>query len=134
YASRLVEQHGFRPEELDGVRKEVNEILDLALSYARDFRPRQEVFSFGDAWSGLGPAGEDRTAHTAVPRERLEQIAERAARIPEGFHAHPKVKKQYEQRLEMVRRGKGIDWGCAEMLAYGSLLLEGTAVRLSGQD
>ncbi|MEW6271026.1 MAG: 2-oxoglutarate dehydrogenase E1 component [Thermodesulfobacteriota bacterium] len=134
YASRLGEQHGFRPEELEAVRKEVNELLDLALSYARDFRPRQEVFSFGDAWTGLGPATADRTAATAVPRERLEGIAQRAARVPAGFHPHPKVQKQYEQRLEMVRRGKGIDWGCAEMLAYGSLLLDGTPVRLSGQD
>jgi 2-oxoglutarate dehydrogenase E1 component len=134
YARGLAERHGFRSDELEAVRKEVNEILDLALSYARDFRPRQEVFSFGDAWSGLGPATADRTAVTAVPRERLERIAERAARLPAGFHPHPKVQKQYEQRLEMVRRGKGIDWGCAEMLAYGSLLLEGTAVRLSGQD
>jgi len=134
YERELLEQHGFSKEELDGVRKEILEILDLALSYARDFRPRQEVFSFGDAWSGLGPAPDERSADTAVPRARLELIAERALQLPEGFHPHPKVLKQYEARLEMLRRGKGIDWGCAEMLAYGTLVLDGTPVRLSGQD
>jgi len=134
YAKHLLEQHAFTAGELDEVQKAFLEILDLALTYARDFRPRQEVFTYGDAWAGLGPAPEDRSAITAVPRERLEQIAARALVLPEGFHAHAKVYKQYEQRLEMVRRGKGIDWGCAEMLAYGSLLLEGTPVRLSGQD
>jgi 2-oxoglutarate dehydrogenase E1 component len=134
YAKQLIEQHGFTEAELDEVKKEFLEILDLALNYARDFRPRQEVFTFGDAWSGLGPAPDERGASTAVPRERLEQIAARALVMPAGFHPHPKVYKQYEQRLEMVRRGKGIDWGCAEMLAYGTLLLEGTPVRLSGQD
>ncbi len=134
YAKKLIEQHGFREHELEAVKKEVLEVLDLALAYARDFRPRQEVFSFGDAWSGLGPAGPDRTAATAVPAERLLQIAERAATPPPGFHVHSKVAKQYEQRVEALRRGRGIDWGCAEMLAYGSLLLEGTPVRLSGQD
>jgi len=134
YAEKLVAEHGFREDELEAVKKEFLEVLDLALSYARDFRPRQEVFTFGDAWTGLGPASADRSAATAVPAARLEQIAARAATVPEGFHPHPKVLKQYEQRLEMVRRGKGIDWGCAEMLAYGSLLLDGTPVRLSGQD
>ncbi|MFM7553433.1 MAG: thiamine pyrophosphate-dependent enzyme, partial [Actinomycetota bacterium] len=134
YAKQLIEKHGFTEAELDGVKKEFLEILDLALNYARDFRPRQEVFTYGDAWAGLGPAPEDRSASTAVPRERLEQIAARALVMPAGFQPHPKVLKQYEQRLEMVRRGKGIDWGCAEMLAYGTLLLEGTPVRLSGQD
>ena len=56
YAKTLLEQHGFTEQELDAVKKEILEILDLALSYARDFRPRQEVFTFGDAWTGLGPA------------------------------------------------------------------------------
>ena len=134
YAKTLVEKHGFTEDELETVKKDILEILDLALSYARDFRPRQEVFTFGDAWSGLGPAAEERHASTAVARERLEAIAERALEVPAGFVPHPKVHKQYEARLEMVRRGKGIDWGCAEMLAYGSLVLEGTPVRLSGQD
>jgi len=134
YAQALVERHGFTADELDGVKKEILEILDLALNYARDFRPRQEVFTFGDAWGGLGPAATDRSAVTAVPRGRLEQVAEQALALPAGFAPHAKVHKQYEARLEMVRRGKGIDWGCAEMLAYGTLLLEGTPVRLSGQD
>jgi 2-oxoglutarate dehydrogenase E1 component len=134
YAKELVAERGFTEEDLAAVKKDVLEILDLALSYARDFRPRQEVFTYGDAWIGLGPASGERGAATAVPRERLEQIAARALELPAGFNPHPKVTKQYQARLEMVRRGKGIDWGCAEMLAYGSLVLEGTPVRLSGQD
>jgi 2-oxoglutarate dehydrogenase E1 component len=134
YAKTLVEQHGFTEDELETVKKDILEILDLALSYARDFRPRQEVFTYGDAWTGLGPAPAERTAVTAVPRARLEQIATRALELPAGFHPHPKVLKQYEARLEMLRKGKGIDWGCAEMLAYGTLVLDGTPVRLSGQD
>ncbi len=125
---------GFEDAGLEAVRREFGEVLDLALQYARDFRPRQEVFTFGAAWSGLGDAGEDRTAVTAVPAEVLREIAERAAVVPAGFDAHPKVTRQYEARVEMVRRGNGIDWGCAEMLAFGSLLLEGTPIRLSGED
>ncbi|MFM7735105.1 MAG: 2-oxoglutarate dehydrogenase E1 component [Alphaproteobacteria bacterium] len=133
YQRRLVEE-GFEEAGLETTRREFGEVLELALQYARDFRPRQEVFTFGAAWSGLGEAGSDRAATTAVPADVLRGIAERAAIVPAGFEAHPKVAKQYEARLEMVRRGNGIDWGCAEMLAFGSLLLEGTPVRLSGED
>ncbi len=116
------------------IRAEVKEILDLALEYAREFKPRQEVHSFGDTWQGLGLAAGDRSAATAVATERLLEMAERMLQPPEGFSAHPKALKVYEQRLEAVRQGRGIDFGGAEMLALGSLLREGTAVRLSGQD
>ncbi len=134
YAHKLVERDGVAQQELDAIQRDALEILELALAYARDFRPRQQVFAFSGAWSGLGPAAADRSAHTAVARDRLAEIAARAARIPAGFRTHPKVEKQYVARVEMVRRGTGIDWGCAEMLAMGSLLLEGTPVRLCGED
>jgi 2-oxoglutarate dehydrogenase E1 component len=134
YDEKMIAAGDATREELDAIEKDVLEIFDLALQYARDFQPRQEVFSFGDSWSGLGPAGADRTARTAVAAPILEQIARRAAAAPEGFEVHPKVEKQYRARVEMVERGTGIDWGCAEMLAIGSLLLEGTPVRLCGED
>ena len=133
YQRRLVEA-GFDAAALEIVRRDFGEILDLALQYARDFRPRQEVFTYGAAWSGLGVAGGERAATTAVSADVLLSIAERAAVLPADFTAHPKVVKQYEARVEMVRRSNGIDWGCAEMLAFGSLLLEGTPIRLSGED
>jgi 2-oxoglutarate dehydrogenase E1 component len=134
YEEKLLREGAFTPAELEAVRSEVAEILELALSYARDFRPRQQVFSFGDAWEGFGPPPDDRIAATAVPAEALVEIAERAATLPTDFTAHPKVAKVYEARLEAVRKGRGIDWGGAEMLAFGSLMREGTSVRLSGQD
>jgi len=134
YEQKLLRENVFTPAELESVRSEVAEVLDLALSYARDFRPRQQVFSFGDAWVGFGPPPEDRGAETAVPAEVLAEIAQRAATFPADFAVHPKVAKVYEARVEAVRKGRGIDWGGAEMLAFGSLIREGTPVRLSGQD
>ena len=86
------------------------------------------------AWQGLGPAGEDRKVQTAVGKETLLDIAKRASEAPEHHKRHEKINKLYTERLEMVRRGKGIDYGCAEMLAFGSLLREGTPIRLAGQD
>jgi 2-oxoglutarate dehydrogenase E1 component len=69
-----------------------------------------------------------------VPADRLRAIADAARRVPEGFTPHKRALTVYGERNAMVERGDGLDWGCAEMLAYGSLLLEGIPVRLSGQD
>ena len=134
YEKRLLDEGSFTESELEAVHREVREVLDLALDYAREFRPRQEVFSFGDAWKQLGPAGDDRGAETKLPAETLRDIAERAAVFPPDHVPHPKVAKVYEDRVEMLKRGNGIDFGCAEMLAFGSLLREGTPIRLAGQD
>lgn len=134
YERKLREDGLFTDAELEAVHREVREVLDLALDYAREFRPRQEVFSFGDAWKGLGPAGEDRSADTKVDADVLADIATRALQFPDGHVSHPKVAKVYEERVEMVRREKGIDFGCAEMLAFGSILRDGTPIRLAGQD
>jgi 2-oxoglutarate dehydrogenase E1 component len=54
--------------------------------------------------------------------------------VPEGFHIHPKVKKLFEQRLEMAAGTRAFDYGMAELTAFASLVAEGTPVRLSGQD
>lgn len=134
YEKQLLANGKFDAQELAGIRDEIQESLDLALDYAREFQPRQEVFSFGDSWSGLAPAGEDRSAETALSAATLREIATRAAQMPEGFSPHKKVARVYQQRVEMLEEGKGIDFGCAEMLAFGSLLQEGVPVRLSGQD
>src|SRR5579872_6102483 len=71
---------------------------------------------------------------TGVAREKLEEITDGLMRVPQGFHLHPKLAKLLEQRAEMGHGRRAIDYGFAELLAYGSLVLEGTPVRLTGQD
>jgi 2-oxoglutarate decarboxylase len=71
---------------------------------------------------------------TAAPPELLERVSEGLARFPADFRLHPKLRGFLERRREVFRQGGPIDWALAEALAFGSLVLEGTAVRLSGQD
>ncbi len=134
YANRLLERGVIQPRDDEAMRRELREILDAALDYARDFMPRQRVFALGGLWKGFTWAGRDWSAQTGVPAERLRAVAEAAARIPHGFDAHPKQRRLLEERAAAVRTGVAIDWANAEALALGSLLLEGTAVRLAGQD
>jgi 2-oxoglutarate dehydrogenase E1 component len=71
---------------------------------------------------------------TGLSAERLAEITDGLVRVPEGFHVHPKIVKLLEQRSEMGHGRRPVDYGFAELLAYGSLVLEGNPVRLTGQD
>ncbi|OQO92351.1 alpha-ketoglutarate decarboxylase [Saccharomonospora piscinae] len=70
---------------------------------------------------------------TAVPREVIERIGDAFLHLPEDFAPHPRVKPVLERRHKMSREG-GVDWAFGELLAFGSLAVEGRLVRLSGQD
>ncbi|HEU4947382.1 MAG TPA: multifunctional oxoglutarate decarboxylase/oxoglutarate dehydrogenase thiamine pyrophosphate-binding subunit/dihydrolipoyllysine-residue succinyltransferase subunit [Kribbella sp.] len=76
------------------------------------------------------PDGPDATATTP---EVLKKIAEAYTSLPEGFTAHPKVLPQLQRRAAAITQGP-IDWATAEMIGFGSLLLDGRPVRLAGQD
>jgi len=71
---------------------------------------------------------------TSVSRQQLEAVLEALLRTPENFNAHPKLMRQFERRNQQLYSSGKIDWAFAEALAFGSLLQEGTTVRLSGQD
>ncbi|MBB5955232.1 2-oxoglutarate decarboxylase [Saccharothrix tamanrassetensis] len=70
---------------------------------------------------------------TGIDRSVIEKIADAHVDLPDGFTPHPRVKPVLERRAKMAREG-GIDWAFAELLAFGSLVLEGRTVRLAGQD
>jgi len=134
YTKRLVEAGVVDEAQLAEVRRARRAALDSALATARKEMPRQQVFAFGGVWRGLGWAGDDWSADTRVPAERLRAIGDALVRLPEDFTANPRVRKLLDDRQARIARGDGLDWGTAETLAYGSLLLEGTPVRVSGQD
>ncbi|MDP9417537.1 MAG: multifunctional oxoglutarate decarboxylase/oxoglutarate dehydrogenase thiamine pyrophosphate-binding subunit/dihydrolipoyllysine-residue succinyltransferase subunit, partial [Actinomycetota bacterium] len=78
------------------------------------------------------PAG-DSHVDTRIPREVLKRIGDAHVSVPEGFTVHPKLMSLLERRSAMANEG-GIDWAFGELIAFGSLLLEGRPVRLAGQD
>lgn len=70
---------------------------------------------------------------TAIAKEMVEAIGNAHANLPESFNVHPKLAQLLQKRVEMSREG-GIDWGYGELIAFGSLLVEGVNIRLAGQD
>jgi 2-oxoglutarate dehydrogenase E1 component len=77
---------------------------------------------------------DDDAPPTGVAAAVLERCVAAAAQPPEGFTVHPNLARQLAKRVEMAKGAEPVDWGCAEAMALGSLLLEGVPVRLAGQD
>ncbi len=134
YSERLVAEQRIDAAEPERIEKEVRGRLDKALQTARELKPKQRVTAFGGLWKGLGRAGSDWTAKTSVPVETLRRLTEAMSRLPSDFHMHSKLSRFFEARAAMAEGKSPIDWSCAEAWAIGSLLLEGKAVRLTGQD
>ncbi len=134
YAQQMIREGKLTPAAHEEMRKIARDRMEAALEQAQEYRPRQRTASLNNLWKGMLALQGDTSAKTAVPKETLLRIAEMAAKLPSDFTVHPKLKRLIDSRLETVRAGTGIDWGGAEALALGSLLLEGTPVRFSGQD
>jgi 2-oxoglutarate dehydrogenase E1 component len=127
YQAQLVAEGVLTPEEADGFVADVEDILRTAHDRLKA--------SFGEAKAehdGAVPAaGVD--VLTAVPEPLLRELNEQLLRTPDGFTVHPKLLRQLERRRGALEDG-AIEWGHAEALAYGSLLVDGIPIRLSGQD
>jgi 2-oxoglutarate dehydrogenase E1 component len=133
YGERLIEEGVLDRAALEAIEREIEGALRAAHARLRDVGPASGEPLLGGAWKGMEWAGDDWRATTAVPRETLATVVRGAARLPQGFHPHPRVAKLLEERVRMLEEDR-IDWGCGEVLAWGSLLLEGLRIRLSGQD
>jgi 2-oxoglutarate dehydrogenase E1 component len=134
YARRLVEAGVLKESEPDAMIADYRRTMDQGSSpvetVQHDARPgsikRWAKYIPGVPW--------DAPVNTAVPRERLQFLAERLTDVPPKFKLHPRVEKVMADRRAMGRGELALDWGMAETLAYGTLLTDGYAVRLSGQD
>jgi 2-oxoglutarate dehydrogenase E1 component len=134
WADRLVAEGIVSQEEVDSQAQEVWDKMTL-------LHQRLKAKIAAAAEHGEHPTGEyelDRSpspeVETAVPAQRLRELGEQLLRVPEGFTVHPKLVKQLERRREALGEEGHVDWAHAEALAFGSLLTEGTPIRLTGQD
>ena len=92
------------------------------------------MHGFDGRWQGMTPHYSHAPVETGVPEETLRLISEGLVRVPDDFTLHPKLAPQLQTRHQDLLDRKPVDWAFAELLAFGSLLLERTPVRLSGQD
>ena len=95
--------------------------------------PMRQLPSYWAPYHG-GPYNPADEVDTGLPAEKLHEITDGLVSYPVDFHIHPKVQKLLEQRREMGYGKRPLDFGMAEALAFGSLAVQGTPIRLSGQD
>jgi 2-oxoglutarate dehydrogenase E1 component len=116
----------------EAVKKEYEEAQSKAAKLTKMPRLRK----LPDYWSPyhFGKYDASFEVDTGLGREKIAEITAGLVRTPAGFNVHPKIVKLLEQRAEMGQGKRPFDYGFAELLAYGSLVLEGTPVRLTGQD
>jgi 2-oxoglutarate dehydrogenase E1 component len=135
YQEVLIEAGVITREDAEAMERQENEQLQRALETVKTRPPRsEESLEPGGPWTGFSRVAPKEQPETGVPIERLQQIAERLAAVPPGFEVHRKLVPFLERRGKAIAEGAGVDWAFAEALAFGSLLLEGYNVRLSGQD
>jgi 2-oxoglutarate dehydrogenase E1 component len=116
--------------------KELQVELAEAQKQATRMAKRAVLAKLPAYWSNYvgGPYKPEYEVNTGLNVARIEEISNSLTTYPPQFHIHLKIKKLLEQRREMGRGERLFDYGMAEALAFGSLLLAGTPVRLSGQD
>ena len=89
-----------------------------------------------DAWRPFTGGADTATPEldTGVASERLSELLIATTKLPQGFRPHPKIERFLEARLEMALGKRALDWSAGEALAFATLAVEGTRVRLTGQD
>ena len=136
YAERLVAEGSLAAEEAAAIQSRFIGALDEAFEASRTYKPNKADWLEG-RWAGLAPGGiedEPKECATGVTLETLREVGLALCRVPEGFDLNPKIARQLEQKREAIMSGDGIDWATGEALAFGTLMLEGHNVRLSGED
>jgi 2-oxoglutarate dehydrogenase E1 component len=134
YGQKLVREGVMTQDELDSEIAGFQDHLEKDFEVASSYKSNKADWLDG-AWAGMSVAsGEDRRGVTGVPLERLQEVGAGLTRTPDNFNPNPKIVRQLEAKQKMFETGEGIDWATGEALAFGTLLLEGHPVRLSGQD
>jgi len=135
YAQELIDSGTVDPH----IPNELEDKMKGVLTEAFESAQTRNVEGKGDwlkgAWKGITHktiVGEKQK--TGVGLATLKEVGTALTKLPEGFNLHSKLQRLFKQKEAMFESGEGIDWGTAEALAFGTLLLEDYTVRLSGQD
>jgi 2-oxoglutarate dehydrogenase E1 component len=137
YAEKLAAEGTVPAAESKAMLDEFTKTLEDANAAAKSYKPNKADWLEGH-WSGFHPVDQEEVElteePTAVPAPTLREIGVALTHVPDGFALNPKITRQLEAKAQAIETGEGIDWATGEALAFGSLLLEGSRIRLSGED
>jgi 2-oxoglutarate dehydrogenase E1 component len=136
YTEHLIMTGELTVDEAETIAETFHEKLKAVYNEVHDSRvPPPAIYTpTNPQWDDLKTGYSFEPVATGVPYEMLKHVTEATARVPEGFHRNPKLDRILNARVKAMAEHGHVDWAFAETLAIGTLLLEKTPVRLSGQD
>src|SRR5690606_15867863 len=137
YVKKLTERGDFEAKIAAQMDEEFRQLLQDRLNMVKEKPLPYQATKFEREWANLRrstPADFDRSPDTAISADSIEKVANALTFIPKGFKPIKQIEAQMKQRKDMFFETKELNWASAELLAYGSLLLEGKTVRITGQD
>ena len=134
YSERLIADGLMPKSEIENCKDNFQEILNNEFDAGKDYKPNKADWLDG-RWSHLNQNKENyQRGSTSISSKSFDKIGKALTKKPKNFQLHKTVERQLIGKAEILKAGEALDWATGEALAFGSLLLEGFPVRLSGQD
>ena len=142
FTKKLVDEGSLTQAESDAIRAGYSEALEQSFEKAKTSEQAKSAKRIAEAESRkfegstavFQPSFNFNTVETGAPAELIGKVVRGLTTLPESFKPNSKIKRFLENRVKAHANGGGIDWGFAEALAFGTLVLENAPIRLSGQD
>lgn len=137
YVDKLMQEGVLEQEMAKGMEQQFQDELQSRIAEAKEIEKARVTSFLADYWDGFRMATPDdfeSSPETGLDKNLLEKVAHAIYTQPNGWKFIKKIEKEFDKRKAMIEETDKIDWGMAELLAYGSLLMEGHPVRFTGQD
>ncbi len=137
YSAKLESEGVIDVTFLNKLEKDFREMLEMKFDESKKIEKNTITQFMEDEWKGYRTSRPDdfqSSIDTSFDKEKLREIAKTITTLPEGKKFFNKIKRLLAQRWEMVNEKNSLDWGMAELLAYGSIITDGFNVRISGED
>jgi 2-oxoglutarate dehydrogenase E1 component len=137
YEARLIREGVVEPGTRAKIAAEFTALLEAEFEAGKSYKANEADW-FGGRWAGLNKPADPETARrsveTAIEPKTLDALGRVLTEVPADLEMHKTLDRVLAAKREMFATGEGFDWATAEALAFGSLVMEGYGVRLSGQD
>jgi 2-oxoglutarate dehydrogenase E1 component len=135
FKQQLTSSGTLTAEDAQELTKELEARYEAAFAEVKAAEANKNLNCFAEANAVFQPPYSHAPVETAIPRDMVDLLCKRLTTVPENFRIVPRLKRFFlDRRVKAWKEGGPFDWAYAEALAFGSLLVEGTPVRLSGQD
>ena len=133
YGKRIAKEGLFTSDEINSQKIKFKKYLEKEFESSKNYK--SDLKWYDGTWSRFKPElGKDKRGVSGVDKKKVIEIGTKLSTIPENFTIHKTLKKIFDNKKKMFTANQPIDWSTAETLAFGTLLVDGFSVRLSGQD